>query len=127
VGNPGHRVDPDALHAREIDDQGVIDDAEVGEAVTAAADREREAMLMGEGHCCRDVGGVRRADDRQRAAVDREIDEPACLVIVRVTGRNELSDELRAERVQLVVVERQGTNGRGWDGRNGHGRLLSSV
>ena len=76
AGDPRLGVDADALHLREVDDDGVVDHAEVGEAVAAAAHREWKAVVAGEGDRLCDVVGVCGADDRPRPAVDREVERP---------------------------------------------------
>ena len=40
AGDPRRGVDADALHLREIDREGVVDDTEGGQAVTATAHRQ---------------------------------------------------------------------------------------
>src|SRR2546423_15147603 len=41
------RIDADALHARQIDDQTAVAGAQAGAVVAAAADGERELVLAG--------------------------------------------------------------------------------
>src|SRR5690606_20680360 len=77
---PGGRVDLDPLHPREVDDERVVDDAEPGDAVPAAADRERQPVGAGERHGRGDVVRVRGADDGGRVAVDGDRDGAAGLV-----------------------------------------------
>ena len=100
AGDPRLGVDADALHLREVDDDGVVDHAEVGEAVAAAAHRQRQGVVAGEVDRRRDVVGVRRAHDRQRAAVDGEVEDAARLVVVGVVGGDEPAAQARGERVQ---------------------------
>ena len=40
AGNPRLGIDLDALHPREVDHDGVVDHAVVGDGVAAAADRQ---------------------------------------------------------------------------------------
>ena len=51
AGGTGGRIDPHALHVREVDYQGVVAGAVPGQAVAAAADRPRQ--------CRRALGRVR--------------------------------------------------------------------
>src|SRR5262249_50329742 len=63
--NPGDllgRVDPYALHGREVDDQPVVHCAESGNAVAAATDGQVAAALAGSGDHGHHVGRIRALD-----------------------------------------------------------------
>jgi hypothetical protein len=47
VGDPSLRVDRDAAHVAQVDDEGVVGDAVTGDAVAAAAHRDRQAGRPG--------------------------------------------------------------------------------
>ena len=66
----GGRIDPHALHWREVDDEPVVAAAESGTVVAAAADGEQQTLLAGELHGGDDVGRVRaRAMKRGRLSI----------------------------------------------------------
>jgi hypothetical protein len=55
---PGVRVDGDALHRAKVHDEAVVADGQAGDAVAAAADRDRQAVAAGERDGRDDVGAV---------------------------------------------------------------------
>lgn len=57
-----------------------------------------------------DIGG---ADDGQRAAVNREVDHAADLIVVEVIRGDQASAQPCAQSVQVVTLERTGTSGCG--------------
>ena len=96
AGDPRLGIDADRVHPRQVDHEGVVDHAEVGEAVAAAAHREGQVVVAGEGDGRRDIVGVRRAHDRQRAAVDDDRDHPAGGVVVGMVLQNQVATQLDA-------------------------------
>ncbi len=86
---PGGRIDPDALHRREVDDEPVVAGAEAGAVVAAAADGEEQAVFAGEVDGGDDVGGVGAAGDQGRALVDHGVVDRARLVVARIAGLDE--------------------------------------
>ena len=95
----------------EIDDDGAVDDAVVGEAVATAAHRQREGVVAGEGDRRGDVLGVRRADDRERTAIEGDVEGRTGRIEVGAVGRDEPAGQPRAQRVQRVAGERAGGAG----------------
>lgn len=54
--DPARGVDVDVLHEREVDHQAAVDGGPPANVVTAAADRDLEAVVAGETHGACDVG-----------------------------------------------------------------------
>ena len=54
-GSPA-RIDFNALHRGEIDDEAIVADGTPGDIVAAAADRKRQSLLACELHASNDVG-----------------------------------------------------------------------
>ena len=75
------RVDTDALHRREVEDDAVVARAEAGDVVPAAADGDEEPLLAREPKTRDDVGGAGAANDEGRAAVDHPVPDRARLVV----------------------------------------------
>jgi hypothetical protein len=88
------RVDPDAAHAREVDDHAVVDRAEPRDAVGAAADGQIEVVLTGEVDRRDDVARVRRPDHGSRPAVDHRVVDLAGVLVARVVRGEHLTSQL---------------------------------
>jgi hypothetical protein len=65
---PSGRVDADAVHAPEVDDDPVVDGREAGDAVAAAADGDRQVVAAGEADGRDHVRRARALDDERRGA-----------------------------------------------------------
>jgi len=90
-------VDADFVKAGHIDDQTVIDDAVAGDAVAAGADGKGKAVAAGESDTAADIGGVDDTDDDGGLAVDCEVLDGAGIVVVGVTGEDDLALDAEAE------------------------------
>ena len=77
----GPRIDLDAPHAGEIDDDTVVDRSEPGHAVTAAAYGKVEPALPCEVDGRHHVAGGLRAHDHGRTLVDHAVEHGAGLVV----------------------------------------------
>jgi hypothetical protein len=84
-----HRVDDHAAHAREVDDEPVVDAAQARAVVSAAADRQRQALAARVPDGGDHVGRVGTAGDQRRPAIDHRVVERATLVVVGVAWRGE--------------------------------------
>ena len=82
----GAGVDHHCRHARKVDDDAIVDDAEAAAVVSAAADRERHPMGSGQRDRARDVVGAGAAHDERRMAVDHAVVDRARGVVVRIAG-----------------------------------------
>ena len=76
-GRPAGDVDLDRLQLREIEDDPALGDAVAGEAVATAADGELEPLFTRERDGGRDLGRVRRSEDRCRPPVDAAVEDTA--------------------------------------------------
>jgi hypothetical protein len=101
AGDPGRGVDHERLHPDRSMTIGAVDHAVVGDAVAAAADRQREAELASEVDRRRDVGGAGGPDDGERVAVGNDGLGPTGRVEGVAAGREELAGEPGAEVVEL--------------------------
>ena len=85
------RVDLDVAHARQVDDEAVVDGAEAGDAVASAAHGEVEPLVV----CCLDrrddVGGVSALHDCPRASIVHPVVDLAGLVVARSTRFEDLT------------------------------------
>jgi hypothetical protein len=86
-------VDAHAVHPRQVDHDPVVAGREAGDAVAAAADRDRELLLAGEADRSGDVGCARGAGDELRVAVDHPVPDDACLVVAGVVAADDLPGE----------------------------------
>ena len=102
---PTIRVDVDALERGHVDDDAVVDRAVAGEAVPAAADRQRQAGLGREPDRRGDVGGTGRADDHRGVLVVVRVADLAGLVIGVAAGDDQLALEVGGECLEIDRLE----------------------
>ena len=81
----GLRIDLDCFHQREIENHPTVGRREPGNAVRAAAHRERQALAARELHRRDHVGGTGAADDQRRILVMGGVPDRTCFVVVIVT------------------------------------------
>src|SRR5699024_7104368 len=81
---PCHRVDADAAHPREVDDQAAVTRAEPRQAVATAADGDYQVVVAAESHRRDHIVGVYRAHDESRAAVDHAVPHAPRLVVAGI-------------------------------------------
>src|SRR5918995_4515506 len=124
AGDPRLRVDANSRHVREVDDDRVVDHAEVREAVATTAHREGQGVVAGKVDDCRDIPRVCRADDGTRAAVDIEIEYAAGFVVVGAFGGDEETTQARAGGIHPIVGDGDGRGRYDRQGGDGHNRLL---
>jgi hypothetical protein len=81
-------VDIDLLEAGEVDQDPIVDAAEAGAVVAAAADGELETALAAEVDRGGDVVHGRGADDEYRALVDHRVEQRPVVVVGGVARAN---------------------------------------
>src|SRR5207253_3994334 len=101
-------IDGNAVQAAKVDYEPVVDAAEPGAVVAAAADRDVEALFAAEVHRGHDVVDVCTACDQRRALVDHGVVERANLVVVVVALTGDAAVELLGERVDVRDVKHLG-------------------
>ena len=99
-GDPGLRIDLDAAHRGQVDDEAAVGAREPGRAVAAGPDHDLEVVLAREADRRGDLRGRRRPDDDRGSPIVDRVPEPARVVVRRVAGR----DDLAAVAAQLVEV-----------------------
>jgi len=92
---PGLRIDVDRLEPGQVDDDAAVARAQPGAVVTATANGQQQAVLVGERDDRRDVVGARAASDDRWAPVDHAVVDPASGVVVRVFRPDQRSLEPR--------------------------------
>lgn len=95
---PGVRVDLDRAQRAQVEHDAVVDRAVARDAVPAAPHREQHPVRRGGRDRRRDLGGVTRPDDGERAAVDHPVPDPPRVVVVVVAR----GDHLPRARPQVV-------------------------
>ena len=73
VGGPGLRIDVDGAHAGHVEQQAVVAERVAGDIVSAALDRQEQAVLAGEVDRADDVGDAGRLDDQAGVLVDHPV------------------------------------------------------
>ncbi len=76
------RIDTDALHQRQIDDEAVVDAAKARAVVAAAANRDQEALLAAEVDGRDHIRRVDTAGDQARPLVDHPVVDSARVFVV---------------------------------------------
>ena len=85
------RADRGAAQQRQVDDQGVVPDAEACRVVAAASDGDLDAMLAAETYAGDDVGDVPAARDGGRVLVDHGVVDGARLVVPGISRRDQVA------------------------------------
>ena len=98
-------IHPDASHQREVDDDAVVAHTGARDVVAAAAHRHRQLVLAHEVHRGDDVGDAGTHDDEQRTLVDHPVPDPAGVVVLGVTARDDPSAQAGLEVGHERVVE----------------------
>jgi hypothetical protein len=101
---PIPRVDPNAFHCRQVDDQAVVDAAETGTVVTAATNGERELIVAAEVHCRYDVGDVGASSNGERPFVDHGVVELSRFFVFRVGATDHWAAQSLRELCNCFVV-----------------------
>ena len=91
------RVDVHPLQTGEIDQDAAVDGAVAGDAVPAAANSERQALLSGVLDRVDDVGGPLRSDNERWTLVDRPIPHRPCVVVAEIARSDHLTLEALPE------------------------------
>ncbi len=105
AGGPRHRVDPEALHRGQIDDDSAIARRRAGHVVAAAAHGDDELPLAREPHGGPDVGDPSTACDEGGAAVDGPVPDAAGGFVRPIACADQLPPELSREAGEGGVVQ----------------------
>jgi hypothetical protein len=102
---PRDRIDPEALHRGQIDDDSAIARRRAGNIVAAAAHGDDELPLAGEPHGGPDVGDAGAARDEHGAAVDGTVPDSAGDLVLRIACADQLAAKLSRELGEGSVVQ----------------------
>ena len=102
------RVDGDAAHPRQVDDDAIVAGREAGDAVASAADRDPEVRLARVPDGCDDILHALRPNDQPGPPIVEGAPDASRVVIVGLARSDDLAHEGRAEAVEDWVRERQG-------------------
>ena len=84
IGPPRLRIDVDIVQLREVENDSVVTGGEAGDAVAAAAYRDRLSFASGKTNGSRDIVGGRRSYDQGGSFVDRVVSHAAGRLVARV-------------------------------------------
>ena len=84
VSSPGVRVDPDILHAREIDDKAAVANRMSANVVPAAANGDFKIVLLCKGNCRGHVSSLGAADDYCGSLVNHGVPHAASVIITGI-------------------------------------------
>ena len=87
----------DFLHLGEVDDDRVVGGAEARDAVTAAADRDRQGIRVREFDRRDDVVRAERAYNHVRPPVDHRVVDPPRVFVLHIPRRDRLAANAIAE------------------------------
>jgi hypothetical protein len=102
---PRVRVDVDALHLGEVDQQRAVGDASPGDAVAAAADGDLEPALAREVDRGGDVARAPAAHDQRRPSVDEPVVDEASRLVALVAGLQHGARQALLEGIDALGVE----------------------
>jgi hypothetical protein len=103
--SPRAGVDGHPTHAREVDDDAVVDGREPGDRVPAAAHRDVEVLGAGELERAHDVRDARAPDDEGGTAVEGAVPDRASVVVAGVGGGDHLAAQRLAELLHGGIAE----------------------
>ena len=101
---PG-RVDPHALHRRQIDDYAVVAYRFPRDVVPAAPDRDGQVLLDAELQRCQHIGDPRAAGDHRRPLIDHPVVHPAGDVVARVFPTDHQAAQRRPQCLKSTLVK----------------------
>ena len=99
------RIDADALHGPEVDDEAIVAGAETRHAVAAAADGQQDVVRAGEIDRRHHVGRVAGLDDQSRAAVVHGVVDRSCRVEPIVARPDQRAAKLRPESLDPFLLD----------------------
>jgi hypothetical protein len=103
--SPVLRIDDNAVHTGQIDYQTVVAHSIADYSVTAAADRDRHACITRETDGRNYIGHARAPRNEDGSTVNHAVENLACLLIMRVTARNQFAPQLRREFLDFGVIK----------------------
>ena len=112
ANDAGRRIDRDVAPIAQVDDQGLIGHRVARDAVSAAADRDREAEVVGRDDRRDHVVVVADPDDHGGTALDRCVEGGPGGVVVRVIGGRDAVAERFAQAVDDELFHHQPSSGR---------------
>ena len=98
-------IDSDSAHARQVDDEAVVDAAQAAAIVAAAADGDVEALLASEPHRGDHVRDITTLDDHRWAFVDHRVVQRTSVVVAAVASHENVAPNVAAERIHCRRVE----------------------
>jgi hypothetical protein len=98
-------IDADALHRGKVDDQAVVDQGKAGTVVTASSYGDEKIIVPSKMHCGYNIRYVRAASDEERPLVDHAVIDLARLVILGVTGLNQLAAQAALKAIDHCFVK----------------------
>ena len=101
------RIDPHALHPRQVNHEATIADSVAGDVMTASAHGHQQIVATGKVHRGHDIGHSSTAGDQRRPFVDHPIPDLAGVIIAGVTGTEQLAPQARLECFENGIVDRR--------------------
>ncbi len=96
-GYPSLWINPQGLHAGQVQHHGAVADGVPCNTVTAAAHRDGKVVSTCERDTAAHVGGIHRPDHGARAPIDHAVEHRTCLVVAAVAGADHLPPQTRPE------------------------------
>ena len=94
----------DASHAREIDDQAVITNAQAAPVVAATANRREEPGVAGEIDGCYDVRNVRASRDEARPSINHRVVHLPGVLVPGIAGLEQFAAQACLEGIDFGFV-----------------------
>src|SRR5262245_29897468 len=98
-------VDARPSHERQVDHDAVVAEGVTRDGVPSAPHGGEQIVLAGEADGGDHVGDTATPGDQRRSAVDVPVPDLANVVVLRVTGSNQVAEEVGLERVHGGGVE----------------------
>ena len=108
TGGARLQIDPHPVHPGQVDHQPVVDEAETRPVVTAAADGHDDVVVAREVDRSDHIGDGLALSDERRPLVDHRVIDRTDLVIVRITGLDEIAAHSGGQTLDGCFVEGRG-------------------
>src|SRR5438067_322544 len=90
-------IDPDAFHAREIDDHATIADGTATDAVASTAHSHKQVVEAPEPDGSHDIDHVGAADESRRVLINHAVPDPASRVIAVIVRADQFAPQMGFE------------------------------
>src|SRR5882672_2611939 len=101
------RIDPHALHPRQVNHEATIADCVAGDVMPASTYGHQKLVGAGKIHGVNNIGHPSASGDQCRSFVDHPVPDLAGVIIAGVAGTEQLAPQARLECFESYIVDRR--------------------